>query len=339
MDLTDRPRRLTPGRILGPASRRLGGAAVATLLTATAVVACAASDDAPAGGSGSSGSSELSAVGDPGGGDGAVADRATDQAEAPEAAGGSTAKQVAERARAVIATGTVSLRSDDVAQARFDVQRVVDEQGGEIADEETGTDDEGEVRRSRLVLRVPVDAFDQVMAEVAEVAELSRATRTTDDVTTQVIDNESRVRAQRTSLERVEALLARAEDLEDIVAIETQLTRRQAELDSLEQQQAWLADQTSLATVTVLVERATQPADDVDRAGFLIGLGDGWDALQRSTVAVLTTLGAVLPFALLLALLALPGRLLLRRLADRSAARRSARTPSAAPAAPGPSTG
>ena len=46
--------------------------------------------------------------------------------------------------RAVISTGEVSLRSDDVAAARFDVQRVVDIHGGEVTEEKTETDDAGE---------------------------------------------------------------------------------------------------------------------------------------------------------------------------------------------------
>ena len=330
-----RPRSL-PRRTAG----RLAGAVVAALLVATVVVACTGADEGSSSGEALDPTTELTGPDTAGGADADPTEAAGDRAGSAQSeaarGSGSLARQVAETSRSVIATGTISLRADDVEDARFDVQRVVDENGGEIADEETGTDREGEVRRSRLVLRVPVAAFDDVMTAVSEIADLSSATRSADVVTTQVIDTEVRVRAQRKSLERIEALLAKAEDLQDIVAIESQLASRQAELDSLEQQQAYLADQTSMATVTVLLERADDAvADEVSRAGFLIGLGDGWEALQRSTVAVLTVVGAVLPFVALLALVAVPGRLLLRR----RAARRTARTPSAAPAVPGPSQG
>jgi len=220
--------------------------------------------------------------------------------------------------RAVISTGTVTLRSKDVGQARFDVQKVVDAHRGEISDEQTATDTEGEVDRSRLVIRVPSQFFDEVMTELGEVAELRSAKRTSEDVTTEVIDIDVRVRAQEKSLERIELLLARAQSLRDIIAIESQLTRRQAELDSLKAQQAYLADQTSLSTITVFLEKQVKPkAEEPDEAGFLAGLESGWTALGRATTVLATGLGAVLPFLVVLVLLGVPTWLLTRSMVRR----------------------
>lgn len=221
--------------------------------------------------------------------------------------------------RAVISTGTVTLRSKDVGQARFDVQKVVDSHRGEIADEETATDREGRVDRSRLVIRVPSQFFDDVMNELGEVAELRSAKRTSEDVTTEVIDIGVRVRAQEKSIERIELLLARAQSLRNIIAIESQLARRQADLDSLKAQQAYLADQTSLSTITVFLERTEKPAvkDEKEEAGFVTGLESGWAALARAATILATGLGAVLPFLVVLLLLGVPAWLLARSLVRR----------------------
>lgn len=233
--------------------------------------------------------------------------------------GDTTERQgVALQSRAVISTGTVSLRSRDVEQSRFDVQRVVDDHRGEISDEQTSTDPDGRIDRSRLVLRVPSGSFDEVMDELGDVADLRSAKRTSEDVTTEVIDIDVRVRAQEKSLERVELLLARAQNLRAIIAIESQLTRRQAELDSLKAQQAYLADQTSLSTITVYLEQTEQPRpEERDEAGFLTGLAGGWDALVRSATVLATVIGAVLPFAVALLLLGAPLWLLVRSLLRR----------------------
>ena len=221
--------------------------------------------------------------------------------------------------RAVISTGTVTLRSKDVGQAKFDVQKVVDAHRGEITDEQTGTDEEGQVNRSRLVIRVPSQFFDDVMTELAEVADLRSAKRTSEDVTTEVIDIGVRVRAQEKSLERIELLLARAQNLRDIIAIESQLSRRQADLDSLKAQQAFLADQTSLSTITVFLEQTEKAAapGEPDEAGFVAGLQSGWDALGRAATMLATGLGAVLPFLVVLLLLGVPAWLLVRSLVRR----------------------
>ena len=177
---------------------------------------------------------------------------------APRAQGGqvSDTPGIPLQTRTVISTGTVTLQSKDVEQARFDVQKVIAAHRGEISDEQTGTDDEGRINRSQLVIRVPSQFFDEVMTDLGEVADLRSAKRTSVDVTTEVIDIGVRVRAQEQSLQRIELLLARAQSLRDIISIESELSRRQAELDSLKAKQAYLADQTSLSTITVFLEQS-----------------------------------------------------------------------------------
>lgn len=170
------------------------------------------------------------------------------------------------------------------------------------------------MKRSWLVIRVPVAEFADTMAELEDAGELVASSSTSEDVTTQVIDTQVRIRAQEKSLERVEILLARAQSIRDIIAIEAQLTRRQADLDSLKQQMAWLEDQTSMSTITVQLSTTPQdkPADE-DESGFLAGLQAGWDGLTSFAVGAATVLGALLPFALVLAVVGLPVWLLVRR--------------------------
>jgi hypothetical protein len=218
--------------------------------------------------------------------------------------------------KAIISKGNVQLQSDDVEQAVFDVQALVDEYGGEITDRETGTDDEGEVRNARLVLRIPSKDFGAAFTDLEQVADLRKSTSTSEDVTTQVIDNEVRIRAQRRSLRRVEVLLDRAESIRDIVSIEAQLTRRQANLDSLEQQQAYLRDQTSQSTIVVNIQRTPEEPkkkEKDDDAGFLSGLEGGWNALVVFGVGVATVAGALLPWTVVLLLVGVPLWLVVRR--------------------------
>lgn len=223
--------------------------------------------------------------------------------------------------QSIISKGTVELQSTDVEAARFDLQKVIDAVGGTIADEKSSTNDDGDLERSRLVLRIPSGQFDDTMAKVEDTAELKASTRSSENVTTQVIDNEVRIRAQTKSLERVEALLAEAQNLRDIVAIESQLTRRQAELDSLKSQQAWLSNQTTLSTLTVFLERTETEKTNNDDAGFVSGLGFGWGALKGAASAIATAIGALLPFAVVFAALGVPIWLLARSIVRRRATR------------------
>ena len=220
--------------------------------------------------------------------------------------------------RSVISSGTISLTSKDVAETRREVQRVVDAQGGEITEETTDTDADGDTSYSRLVVRVPSSKFGTTMVALEDAGVLRSSSRGSDDVTTEVIDTGVRVRAQEASLKRVELLLAEARGLKDIIWIESQLTTRQAELDSLKSQQSWLADQTSMSTITVDI--STQPEvvedepDDRDEpAGFLAGLKGGTKALGAVLAAVTTIIGALLPFVVVGLVLGFPVWLLVRR--------------------------
>lgn len=229
---------------------------------------------------------------------------------------------------AVIQVGTMTVQSDDVAQARFDLEKVVDSYGGTIADEKTTASTDGEVRLSRVVLRIPSQDFDQAMLDLAELGKVTASTRKAEDVTAQVIDTQARIRAQEQSLQRVEVLFTRAQNIRDIVAIEAQLSRRQADLDSLKGQLAYLEDQTTLSTITVYLEQAPEEPVPVEKkekdddTAFVAGLKSGWDALSELGAGLATVSGALLPFAVVGLLLGVPAAVFGRRILARHPLRR-----------------
>ncbi|HET8561145.1 MAG TPA: DUF4349 domain-containing protein [Marmoricola sp.] len=209
--------------------------------------------------------------------------------------------------RAVISHGNLEMVTGNVSRARDDVLRLLRRWDGQVADEEAGSDQRGRMVSVSLRLRIPSADFDTAMSELAKVARTTHQQVSSEDVTTQVIDVNARVRAKQDAIDRIEQLLAHAKNLGQIIAIETDLGNRQAELDSLKQQQAWLADQTSLSTIEVTISRhVPPPAHRHHDSGFLAGLSSGWHALGTAAVAVLTVVGAVLPFALVLGVVAVP---------------------------------
>ena len=325
------------GCSVGSSDDAMGGESMAETMDGTVegadMGAPEMADEAAGGGMDSS--SAFLSDGDMADGDVAVQDRAADVVDA------ASAEEGAQQA-SIISTGTVSLRADDVGDARFEVQKVVDRVGGQVTDSETRTDDDGAVRTARLVLRVPSAEFTETMDALEKVADLEASSTTSEDVTTQVVDTNVRIRVQRQSIARIEQLLDRAGSIRDIVAVERQLTDREARLNSLLRQQAYLADQTSLSTITVHLQRhrvdepaQTEPEDD---DGFLAGLSAGWAALGTVAVGLATVAGALLPFLGVALVLGLPGWLLVR-----GAVRRRRTEGPAEPAGPagpaGPSAG
>jgi hypothetical protein len=251
----------------------------------------------------------------------AVAKEAVSQSGGSGSQAGEDAGDAVEQQK-VISTGTVQLRADDVGQAIFDARKVVDAYAGTISEDDTETDEDGAPLRTRMVLRIPTADFGAAMADLEKVATLTASKRQTADVTTQVLDTDVRVEAQQRSIDRIQVLFDHATSIKDIVSIESELSRRQADLASLQAQQRYLADQTSLSTITLTIERTVakaKPKPHHDEAGFLAGLSGGWSALKTFLVGASTVAGALLPWALLAAVLALPAWPLLRRLRRRPA--------------------
>jgi hypothetical protein len=114
-----------------------------------------------------------------------------------------------------------------------------------------------------------------------------------------MIDLDTRLATQRASVERVRALLARARTIGEVVSIEGELTRREAELASLEQRKERLADQVALSTITVNLRGPEAPGEEPrDERGFLAGLKAGWDGFLTSVQVVLTVAGWLLPWVI-----------------------------------------
>ncbi|KQW49132.1 hypothetical protein ASC77_10575 [Nocardioides sp. Root1257] len=304
----------TPARLLVPT----------LLIAALALTGCSGGD----GDSGASGSADA----------GAPAARAPERntedfAELGDAAGGSDdvaaapAKAVPGKAdvapdeltgqeQALIRKGNVALRADDVGRAQIEVHKVVDRYAGQVTDEKTQSDDDGSPAYTRMVLRIPSDDFDRAIEQLKGVAELESANTNQDDVTTQVIDVKTRLQVQKRSIARITVLFQRAESIRDVMAIESELSQRQADLEALEQQAAYLANQTSLSTIVVSIDQIPEkkkpaPKKD-DETGFVAGLSAGWGALSTFAVGLATAAGALLPWLVVVAIVGVPVLLLVR---------------------------
>ncbi len=266
----------------------------------------------------------------------------------PEAEGGTRSQDAPGTValdRSVVVVAATTVRVEDVTVATDRVGALVAGAGGRIETQQVSRGGGGPAPLegycpdgsdcpavapgyavSTTTVRLDNVAVDGFLRDVAALGEALTGSRSSTDVSAEVADVDARLRSAEASLARVRALLARAETISDVVALEGELARRQADLEALQARQRVLDDQTAQATVTVtLVEQDVVVAPE-ESTGFLAGLRLGWDAFTSAMVVGLTAVGAVLPFALLGALLALAVWLVVRR------TRRSRPAPPSAPA-------
>lgn len=233
---------------------------------------------------------------------------ATQAPAAPEKAGAGVpqAPATAPLERQIIRTGELSLSVDDVDKAAADLRAEASKLGGYVSNEEIVLPTPGSQRwgRSTLTVRVPSDSFEKAMDALASVGQLDGHSVKSDDVTERLVDLDSRIKTMRESIARLQKLMERAGSVSDIAAIEAQLTRRQADLESLLAQQKSLNSAASESTITVRLQ--AKNAAPVASNPFLEGLAGGWDAFLTSISVLLTLLGGLLPFAVVGGLIAWP---------------------------------
>jgi hypothetical protein len=209
--------------------------------------------------------------------------------------------------KAVIKHGDLAVRTPDPQQARDDVDTLLTRVHGSVDDEQTVYDKTGGIRESQLVLRVPVAAFSTAMGDLEQLGTVVHSSSSAEDVTTQVIDVQQRLRTLRISLRDLNSFQRRAADIDQLLRFESAITQRRGEYQSLKAQRDHLVDQTAMSTISLDISvPAVQAAGSQHRAGFLTGLRHGWTALTETLLALLTAVGAVLPFAVVLVLLGLP---------------------------------
>jgi hypothetical protein len=175
-------------------------------------------------------------------------------------------------ARMIIFTATIQVEVEDITTANAEVMAAIGGLGGIVFGQETTT---GDSPRSVLTIKVAPENFDLALERLGGIGELLSQTIYADDVTERVVDLESRIATSQASVLRLRALLETAPGIEEVVAIESELLRRETDLEVLRGQLRTLQDQVALATIVVIL---TEPAPELPEAEVVQTIALGHEA-------------------------------------------------------------
>src|SRR3954454_18684487 len=114
-------------------------------------------------------------------------------------------------------------------------------------------------RQATWKVRVPVDRFDTFLAEVGRLGELQKNHLDSQDVTQEYYDIEARIANKQQEEKRLLKHLADSTGkLEDILAVERELTRVRGEIEQMQGRIRYLSNVTAFSTITI---RATELID------------------------------------------------------------------------------
>lgn len=203
--------------------------------------------------------------------------------------------------RDVITTGSLSITATDPVAASESAVTITEQAGGRVDSRSENPATEIQPASANLSLRIPSDELDRTLAELKKLGRLNFVSLTAQDVTQQSQDLDARITALTTSVDRLLALMVSATSTTDLISIESALSSRQGERESLQSQRDFLADQIDYSTVQLeLVAEGTVAAGGPDN--FWSGIVTGWTALVTALGGLLVALGVALPWLVVLAI-------------------------------------
>ena len=189
--------------------------------------------------------------------------RASSLSSAPEAPRGDGV----ERHISYTADLTVGVR--DIPESVATAQQVFRDAGAQVDRQSSGD------LRADIHARVPPDRLDQTLSKLEALGEVRYRRVGEEDLTDQIVDVQARQKNLESLRDRLRGLLGRAEKVDEILAIERELTRVQSELDSMAARIEALGARVKWSEVDLTLERKAVPGP----VGFVLQWA--WRAVEK----------------------------------------------------------
>ena len=219
----------------------------------------------------------------------------------------------------IVKTGQLSLEVTDLDKSVAQGRSAIAALGGSISSSNrSGT---GDYAAASVTYRVPAGRWDDALDALRKIGSKTLSEQTdTSDVTSQVVDLEARLDNLKTTESALQAIMAKAVAIPDVIAVENQLSQTRGQIEQLTAQRDHLKDQAAMSTLTVtfqlpaktVTSQATQDwtlGSQVDEAAAaLVRIGQGLATMGVWALVVVLPIGFGL--LILLAFLTLVRRIL-----------------------------
>lgn len=206
-----------------------------------------------------------------------------------------TAARTADNAK-IIYTTYLSIETKDYDWAYQQLNDTLSSVDGYLESSNEYTDSTDSTRTLSLTLRVPESSYDAFVDAAEQTGSVTSKSESADDVTTQYMDIEARLdnlTAQRT---RLQELQASADNLTDLLQIESSLSDVQYQIESYQSQLNWYSQQVSYCTVNITLDEVETLTTGTSFAARLADAAkNGWSNFTAGAQAVVVFLMGAWP--------------------------------------------
>lgn len=224
----------------------------------------------------------------------------------------------------LVRTVSLTLRTTAFDNDLESVQALLEGLGGYVENlYQYGDVESGDTRTASLSVRAPSESLDAFLAGMEGVGRVTDRSESVTDMTVQYTDNQTRLETLYAKRERLNQLMAQAQEVSDLIELETAVADTQYEIERYETSQRDIDRRVDMSAVnvTLLEESPAQSATAED-----IGLGERLGAALRASLRwlggflrnMLVFVTMILPVAVPVAAIAAVVWLVVRRRSPRA---------------------
>ncbi len=176
----------------------------------------------------------------------------------------------AETGRKLIRTIRLELQTKEYDELLDGIGKKIQEMNGYIENSSVWGNSytSSSTRNCEYTVRIPSDRLDEFVQVVGELGNVVYKNEYVEDVTLQYVDVESHKKALEIERDRLLELLEKAENLEDLLAIESRLSDVRYELENYGSQKRYLDNQIDYSTVSLSITEVERITDTGKKTFF-----------------------------------------------------------------------
>lgn len=220
----------------------------------------------------------------------------------------------------IVYTASLQIETLDMDKSVETVKKAVTDAGGYFSNQYSsgGYSYNGSSysnRMTQFTIRVPADKYDAFLAGTDSFGNVTSSSSSSDDITSQYIDTQSRLDSLRTQETRLLALLEQSGSLEDMLKIEERLADVRYQIEDLTSTLKTYDNMVSYCTIDMTLEEVSNVTVRTDTFGsrfveaFKGSMRSVWAFLQNAAIAVVY----LLPYLVLAFVIFLIVRAIVRR--------------------------
>jgi PKD repeat protein len=157
--------------------------------------------------------------------------------------------------RMIVRTGNMSIVVNDINDTLASIAQMAESYGGYVVSSNSWKD--GERIYGSISIRVPADSYDTASASISQMAvEVTSQSTSSQDVTEEYVDLGARLSTFQATEQQLLAIMAKAEKIEDILAVQAQLTSIRSQIEQIKGRMQYLEKTSATSLITISLSQA-----------------------------------------------------------------------------------